>query len=84
MLLCDLKSFEASQVLRVMGTLVSVAYRECLTLMQTATQSEKSSHLVHLLGSLQTNLFTWCCCQMESEDRSQVETAETIVKNCKQ
>lgn len=79
----NLKDFDTSRVMQVMITLVSVAYRECLAIIETEMLSEKSSHLVHLLCSLQTNLLMWCCCQMESENKCRAELAETVIKNCK-
>lgn len=79
----NLKDFDTSRVMQVMITLVSVAYRECLAIIETEMLSEKSSHLVHLLCSLQTNLMMWCCCQMESENKCRAELAETVIKNCK-
>lgn len=76
-----LEDFDTSRVMQVMVTLVSVAYRECLAIIETEMLSEKSSHLVHLLCSLQTNLMMWCCCQMESENKCRAELAETVIKN---
>ena len=66
----NLKDCDFAPVLSVMDTMISVAHRECQSLMETVKQSEKSSHLVHLLCSLQTSLLVWCSSKIDPETGS--------------
>ena len=62
------QEFNSAPVLSVLDMLVCVAHRECIALISTVTQSDKSSHLVHLLCSLQTSFLVWCCRCMEVKE----------------
>jgi len=67
-LTCSLsQDHSGSSVLQIMNLLVSVAFRECMSAMDSAArQSDKLPHLVHLLCSLQTSLLSSCSKQLDS------------------
>jgi len=71
----------SSSVLQIMNLLVSVAYRECMTAMDSAAkQSDKLPHLVHLLCSLQTSLLASCSHQLETAHGR--DQAESLIIQC--
>ncbi|KAB1266489.1 Zinc finger ZZ-type and EF-hand domain-containing protein 1 [Camelus dromedarius] len=64
----DLADMDISEVLTVMGTLLSVAARECELLMLEGAQGEVGSVLFSLFWSVQGSLLSWCYLQLKSAD----------------
>ena len=74
--------FDLQSVLSVMSTLVSVAYQECQSLLQSdfdPHEERKTSNLVQLLSAMQKSLLTWAKQQIDSENKEGRKIAVDIV-----
>ena len=65
-----------------METLVSVSYLEFRKVLDTVAVTEQSSHLVHLLCSLQTSLLAWCYRQITAENKEHAKVAQSVIVKC--
>ncbi|CAH1794732.1 unnamed protein product [Owenia fusiformis] len=70
-----MEDFHFEPVLNVMETLISVAYREFILVLETCEVTEQAAHLVHLLSSLQTSLLSWCHNQLTNGIKGDVRAA---------
>ncbi len=77
------QEFDCEPVLAVMETLLSVAYREFMKVLDLVDVTEQSSHLVHLLCSLQTSLLAWCYQHTHSDDKEYSTIAQFVLVKCK-
>ncbi|XP_068021478.1 zinc finger ZZ-type and EF-hand domain-containing protein 1 isoform X4 [Melanerpes formicivorus] len=74
-------TFDISEVLSVMDTLLLVAARECEMMMLDVAQQESGTVLSSLFWSVQGSLLSWCYLQLKGNDNSAKDLAAEILKN---
>ena len=67
----------------MLQTLISVAYAEYHKLMETMEVTEQAGHLIQLLCSLQTSLFSWTHRQITGDNKDHKKIAENVLTHCK-
>jgi len=80
---CGVQDFDATAVLKLMETLMSIAYEDrqkCLTLASSQHDQATSSQLEHLICSLQSRLLSWCQQQLADDVRHRDDESRLIVQ----
>ena len=77
------QDFSQAPALQVLETLISVAYTEYRKVLETVEETEQAAHLIQLLCSLQTSLFSWVHRQITSENKEHQKIAENMLVQCK-
>jgi len=76
------QEFNKAPALQVLETLISVAYTEYRKVLDTVEETEQAAHLIQLLCSLQTSLFSWAHRQITGSNKEHSKIAEAMLVQC--